>query len=421
MSSRVNVGNSAAIPSYDVEYTYIDNDGVLVAEASYTLIEQGDITYTNAQGESITLTREEYAQRYDGPDIARLEGSLESFLEKNPDWQQALSDIEINNHCFPIIGVESMKYVGQFIAGHCEISQGRDFTDEELETGAKVCIMSRSLAEANGLSVGDSIDPRFYEYDPIYPEQSRLEKGEGVLNTAAHFYNSTTTPFAENSEKYIIVGLYEQDAPWGNIDDDFYRFTPNTIFVPEKSVPVRMETSSSGMFRTLRISNERLYDLQILMVEKGLDGFFHYYDSGYSVVGDQLDSFRASAEKFLPVGLLMYVILILLFIFLLPGHQGRALAMMDSLGSGIYGRIGHIMLSSLGLAIPGTIIGTAAGLMLWQRVSVFLAEWSGTSVSLKLNALSLWTAAGVQLLFVAAATLIVAIPMAKRANLMKRK
>lgn len=421
MSSRVDVGNSAAMPAYDIEHDYSYGENGLEEEVSYTATEQGDITYTDAQGQTLTLTREEYAQRYAGPDIARLDGSLESFLEENPDWQQALSDIEINNHCFPIIGVESMKYIGQFIAGHCEISQGRDFTDEELESGAKVCIMSRSLAQANGLSVGDSIDPNFYEYDLIHPDQCSLGNGEGILNTTAQFYNSATTPFAESTEKYVIVGLYEQDAPWGNIDDDFYRFTPNTIFVPEKSVPVTMEKSSYGMFRTLRISNERLYDLQILMVEKGLDGFFHYYDSGYSAVGDQLDSFRASAEKFLPVGLAMYVILIMLFIFLLPGRQGHALAMMDSLGSGIYGRIGHIMLSSLGLAIPGTVIGTAAGLLLWQRVSAFLAEWSGAEVELELSALSLWSAAGAQLVFVAAATLIVAIPMAKRANLMKRK
>ena len=64
---------------------------------------------------------------------------------------------------------------------------------------------------------------------------------------------------------------------------------------------------------------------------------------------------------------------------------------------------------------------TGLGLLLWQRVSEFLIEWVETSISVELNVLSLWMVAALQVIAVAIVTVIVALPMAKRANLMKRK
>ena len=152
-----------------------------------------------------------------------------------------------------------------------------------------------------------------------------------------------------------------------------------------------------------------------------MDGLFYYYDNGYNAVAEQLDSFKDAAERFLPVGLVMYAILILLFIFLFPGRQGRELAMMDSMGCEVTGRVAHVLAGCMGIVIPGSIIGTGLGLLLWQRVSEFLIEWVETSISVELNVLSLWLEAALQGIAVAIVTVIVALPMAKRANLMKRK
>lgn len=418
MHSRLSVGNSAALPKMlDMEFL-TDESGMTTVKVTFD--ESESVSYTDGNGQAATLSKAEYIARYDTPMMAKLSGTAEEFLSGNPEWQALLDDIEINSHAFPIIGVEGLEYVGQFATGKAEISDGRSFSNEEIAAGAKVCVMAKSLAEANGLSVGDSIDLGFYSYDSLYPEQSEIGNSEGVLNVSAHFYNAGTTPMKE-MESYTIVGLYEQDAPWGKIDDDFYAFTPNTIFVPAQSVPVQMEYSSHGMFRTLVVNSDMLYEMQLLTVDMELDGMFYYYDNGYAAVAEQLDSFREAAEQFLPMGLVIYGILMLLFLFLFPGRMGRELAMMDSMGSGLWARVRHMLLSCMGLLIPGTVIGTGIGLLLWRKVSDFLIQWSEADISVELDAAGLWAAAAVQVVFVALLTLIIAVSMAKRANLMKRK
>lgn len=419
LQSSLTLANKAALPRPVKQNVWQDEDGTVFVQMEFD--ESETVSYVDAQGRTVTLSMEEYAQRYETPMIAKLEGSVEDFLAENPQWQEMLDNININSASFPIVGVEGLEYVGQFATGKAEIVEGRGFSEEEIAAGARVCVMAKSLAEANGLGVGDTIDPRFYQYDPIYPGQSKLEKGSGVVNHTAHFYCSDTTPFAGQAEEYTIIGLYEQDSPWGKVDDDYYAFTPNTIFVPKASVPVSMEYSSHGMFRTLVVESDKLLELQLLIVEEDLDGIFYFYDNGYSKVADQLDAFRDAAERFLPVGLVMYGILILLFIFLFPGRQGRELAMMDSMGCELGGRVRHVLAGCLGIVIPGTAVGTVLGLLLWERLALFLAQWVEVQVSVELDAVSLWVAAGVQVLAVALMTLLAAVPMAKRASLMRRK
>lgn len=419
LKSSLTLANEAALPRMTKLEAWQADDGSIHLEQEFD--ERESVSFQDAQGQTVTLSMEEYAARYETPMMAKLSGTVEEFLAENPDWQKLLDNITINNNTFPIVGVEGIEYVGQFATGKAEISEGRGFSEEEIAGGARVCVMAKSLAEANGLSIGDTISPRFYQYDPIYPGQSVLASGDGVLNTAAHYYNADTTSFAAQAEEYTIIGLYEQDSPWGKIDDDYYAFTPNTIFVPGASVPTRMEYSSHGMFRTLVVNSDRLLDLQLLLVEKDLDGLFYFYDNGYNSVAGQLDSFKEAAERFLPVGLVMYAILIFLFIFLFPGRQGRELAMMDSMGSELGQRVRHVLASCMGIVIPGSMIGTGLGLLLWQRVAEFLAGWAETNISVELDPAHLWIAAAVQVLAVAVLTLVPAIPMAKRANLMKRK
>lgn len=373
------------------------------------------------------ITEEEYTQRYQTPTIIRLEGSAEDFLasEEGALWQKRLNDLTVNNNTFPVIGVDDLSYLAGFATGKAEITEGRAFTEEELSSGAKVCVLAKSLAEANGLSVGDTIDPQFYDFDPGDPYQDYISEGRslhsGLVNPTAYYYRADTTPFAEDDGPYTIVGLYEQTAPWGDVDYDFYSFTPNTIFVPKASVPSAMDYSDYGMFRTLVIRSDSLHELQLLTVEDNKDNIFYYYDNGYSAVASTLDDYRQAAELLLPIGLVVYAIVILLFLFLFPGRQGKDLAMMSSFGAQHRRRVRHVVVSCLGIVIPGTAIGTGVGLLLWQRVSVELQTWVDTAVAVELDPLSLWAVAAVQVVVVALLAAVLAIPMSRRANLMKRK
>lgn len=447
-SITMTVIDRAAAPQYGdyywaeevYEITNEDGSTSTVTQPVITRDElERDYTYTDEDGNTATLTKEEYEALYKMPTFARLEGTVEEFLAdgNNALWQKALDDLTVNNNTFPIIGVENLSWMAGFATGKAEITEGRAFTEEELTSGARVCVLAKSLAEANGLSVGDTIDPQFYENDELFPYQKYSQLSNynpteisgvksftttdmAVVNSTAYYYYGDSTPL-QPAEPYTIVGLYEQTEPWGDVDYDFYAFTPNTIFVPESSVSCGTVYPNRGQFRTLVVRSDSLRELQLLTVEDNMDDIFYYYDNGYSAVASTLSDYRQAAELLLPIGLVVYAIVILLFLFLFPGRQGKDLAMMSSFGAQNRRRVWHVVVSCLGIVIPGTAIGTGVGLLLWQRVSAELQAWVDTVVVVELDPLSLWAVAAVQVVVVALLTAILAVPMSGRANLMKRK
>lgn len=364
----------------------------------------------------------EYGAAYAKPTITRLDGTAEEFLASSDGalWRQALEDISINTHAYAVIGVENMNYFADFACGLAEIVEGRDFTPEELADGAKVCILSKSLAVANGLGVGDTITAQFFTYDYENPYQDLISQGEGVIKPTAYSYFGSTMAL-NDQDSYTIVGLYEQDEPWGSVDNNLYQFTPNTVFAPKASISGSMDESEDAMFRTLILDGDRLYELQMLSVEAGMDGIFTYDDNGYTELAQSLRGYQQAAEEMLPLGVLVYAVLSLLYLFLFPGRQGSQIAMMDSLGAGLGRKVRHCITSCLGILIPGTVLGTAAGLYLWQYVSDALAAYMETGVVVELNALDLICVSGLQAILLTAAAAVIGLVLAKRKNLMRGK
>ena len=126
-----------------------------------------DTRYARIDGEEVTMDVEEYRAMYGLPSIVRLEGSAEAFLasEDGALWRNTLEDMQVNFHAFPLIGVDRLGCIADFARRLARIAEGRDFTSEELESGAKVCILSQSLAESNGIRVGDTIPLSTYDRD----------------------------------------------------------------------------------------------------------------------------------------------------------------------------------------------------------------------------------------------------------------
>ena len=123
------------------------------------------------------IPQSEYEQYYSVPTIAKLtEGqSAEEFLssKKGVEWSEMLSDLDINNHALPLIAVDKIGYQADFAREQARIVEGRDFSEKELSDGSRVAIISQSLAAANNISVGDTIDLSSYSYDYNIPTTAR--------------------------------------------------------------------------------------------------------------------------------------------------------------------------------------------------------------------------------------------------------
>ncbi len=353
--------------------------------------------------------------------LAKLSETAEEFLAENADWADNLEILQVNQHTFPILAVENLGYVADFSHGAAQICEGRDFTDEELANGAKVCVLSKSQAEASGLTVGDTLDLHYYDYALDDESIQYIHDGYGVVNPTAYRYRGEATPWHGEAETYTIVGLYDQDQPWCNTDYNLHSFTPNTVFVPKSAVTATLDYSEDGLFRTLVLHGDLMHTMQSLVAEAGLEGSFSYYDNGYTNLAKSLDGYRQIAEQFLPVGLLVYGVILALYLFLFPGSQGKELAQMESLGANMGQKLGHALASSLGILIPGTVLGTCLGLGLWDRVAQVLRQIMGTAVEVELEAIQLWAVSAGQVLVAGAMSLVLSWALIRSIDLMNRK
>lgn len=381
-----------------------------------------DCFISDENGNQVQITQEEYSTLYSIPTIAHLEGSVEDFLasDEGKCWAEQLELMKVNYQIFPIIGVDKLGHIADFARETARIVDGRDFTAEELASGAKVCIMSETLAAANGLKIGDTISPSFYNYDYNDPYQGFLADGKGLVNPAAYAFTSHTE-WAGEPEKYTIVGLYRQDNAWCDVSENLYSFTPNTIFMPKSAITSDMDYGSQAFFKTLVLKNGAIQKFRALVDEAGYPDLFVFYDQGYTEIANSLHNYRQMAQRAMVIGLIVYGVILVLFLLFFPGSQGKVLSTMNALGTQRRYKIAHVFMNSAGILIPGTIIGAALGMLLWQKVIGVIAESVGAAVTLEMDAISLILIALTQMFLAFILTALIAIPMSRNHRLAKRK
>ena len=91
------------------------------------------------------------------------------------------------------------------------------------------------MTELNGLVVGDKISLQYYQEDHDLQSLFILNQS----NPTACYY-SPVLGFDGEAQEYEIVGLYRQKDEW---QESTYAFTPNTIFVPKKSVTAETQST----------------------------------------------------------------------------------------------------------------------------------------------------------------------------------
>lgn len=377
-----------------------------------------EVSYTDSKGETVTYSFDEYTSRYRIPTIARLDGTVEDFLnsEAGEPWQAALERSAVNHQSFLVMGVDKMEYLADFSLQRSQIVAGRAFTDEELEAGTRVCIIHDTLAEANGITLGDTITLNLYESDNGLPYQ----QDKGVLNPAASFYFDTT-PITETAE-YTVVGIWHGQRLWPDVAEvSEYAFSPNTVFVPKSSVQTPMQYSNSIIFNTIVLQNAKLEEFHELAMNSGYAGRFKYNDQGYSVIAANFHNYDALAQQMLSVGVVVYVVLLMLFLFFYPCAQRKTVMLMQSFGAGYFRRFWFACISSLGIVIPGSVLGGFFGNVLWDYVVMALQTSAESAVALQIQPGVLTQLALTQMLLAVIATVIVSVFVAVPRGMSSRR
>lgn len=360
-------------------------------------------------------------ESYRVPTIAPLTGSVEDFLADpaHGDWAQALEDTKIDHHAFPLLAVDKVGYQGDFARQQVRIVEGRDFTPQEQTGGSRVCVISQSLAAANGLSVGDEITLRSYSYDPnIYENKGTNERNYDTLPTGA-FY-SHTQGFNDQGAPYTIVGLYRQDNEWHN-EESAYGFLPNTVFVPSGAVSGDAYDANYGIFLSIVLKNGSQEEFEQLLKDAGFSRCFSYYDQGYSKIAGDLDVYGETVRKAAWIGAAAFAAMLGLFLLLYPGGSAAAVRVMNSLGAGRGRAMGHVIVSALYLLVPGILLGTVLGGALWEKLTAELMRVAGAQLAIQADVPALMIPLAGGLLAVGLVLTVLTALLVTGANPMKRK
>lgn len=338
-------------------------------------------TLTMPDGTTETISKQEFIDRYQLPMVARIDTTVEDFLasEDGAPWQELLQWSEINHQAFLVLGVDKLGYVPDFAREKSRVVDGRNFTEEELASGARVCLIQETLAAASGISVGDTITLNIYQTDNNLPYM--LLDGSYVASASFYF---PTTPFTETAE-YTVVGLWRGETLFVNSSENATGLSPNTVIVPKTSVQTEMKLRSRIHFNSVILHNGTIDEYRKLASEVGYEDVFVFHDQGYSEIAEGFHNYDDMAEKVLKIGAAVYGVLLLLFLLLFPTSRRKAVQTMESMGETYGKRYGHIVAYSVLHLIPAAVLGVIIGASAWHTVTHKLIQSADSTITMGLD------------------------------------
>ncbi len=314
--------------------------------------------------------------RYGYPACQPLEGDAESFIENDPFWRDYRAALERQMHSLPVLGTDNLEAVTAFVQNDARILEGRSFTDEEYETGARVLVISEAEAQRTGLAVGDKVTLRQYLATPpcradfygAFNISTDIYRWDGRLNRPSV---GDVDPLAElgAEEEYEIVGIYRLTENWPN---GSYAFTADTVFMPQKAqISGAFGPESEdlyGVYLTVELRNGMVDDFRLALANSPYAGEFYPIEQGFEQVQKDLNGLRFSAVRLAGIALGVWGIWLLLVLLMYQGAQRINLGVMRSQGASPLRAAGYLFGSGLLTAALGVALGTALSIPLLKNV-----------------------------------------------------
>lgn len=401
----VSTGPESKLPWVNLEGRQI------VSDTTITVREDGQlVSYRDGESireDSVTdeagnmINRETFTTITDPMVIAQeITGNLDTFLEQNPHWSQWITQTQQMQHAFPVLGTENLETMQCFLTKAATVIEGRTFTQEEYDTGAKVLMLSEELAQTGDIHAGDTITLNQFLCDTGEWSNRSLSwcgiPQENLNEPDVGFFPLKNGMEAE--ETFTVVGIYRLERAW---EDTAYSITPNTIFMPQKAqipggyggcdeleyltfmtyaldennqviyedgkpkevemyLPDPHYRGSHGIFLSVKIKNGQLENFQKELEEAGLTSLnFVTLDTGYDGAVLAVHEAQAQSEKLFGILALSWVVLLMLYLLLFQSRQQKNLGIMRSLGATSKQTRGYLFGSGMVLALVGVVLGTA--------------------------------------------------------------
>ncbi len=275
-------------------------------------------------------------------------------------WQ----DIHVQQYTHNVVATNDVTSIPAFHLGNTALCEGRLITEEEYESGAKVCLISKDVAESQQWKIGDKLNMKLFESDyipnaPFVPKQP--------------IYDAQETPFVSEGE-YEIVGIYSlyPYTGYAELAPDTLDFSPHTIFVPTNSIAKPREQKDlliHGSTFSVKIKNGSVEAFLDNMEAKGLTTpqpnqytpHFTFYDQGYSAVKSSLLSMNSTAKLLLLLSSILLLMVCILAAYFFWQNQRQTVGIFRLLGGTKKQAVSAVLLCAMVLTVLGAAAGAVTG------------------------------------------------------------
>ena len=341
-----------------------DLEGLEGQNVGVDLIKQiGELSYVKYYDYSMsTNLGSESIESYQGEDMDV------DYIVEGPSMDFMLKGI---NYA-PVIDFEEQKG---------ELTDGRVFTQDEVDNGTSVAIISKKLAEKNNLHVGDTftLDNAVYDYDDETGEEKLLTSRDVVLEIIGLFESQS---IKEDTEDNSSSGMMD----FMDVESQNTVYVPNEIVVSENSYNMEEYMKADEEFAAMMAEEEESFEyytpMFVLKSPEDIEAFEEevtpLLPELYKVVSatDQYDSIAGPIESMsklskyvLLVAVIATVLIIGLVVLLFLRDRKHELGIYLSLGEKRSRVVGQILIEVMVVALIGITLSLFSGNFLAGKVS----------------------------------------------------
>lgn len=305
------------------------------------------------------------------PLISELTGSVEDFLktEMGQLWQKTVMDrIDVCDRSLCVIGTDCLESIYTFNSGDAVITDGMSFDARQYEDGERVCVISRDLAELNGLQVGDLLPLQVYRAVYVYDDVS-----SGTM------YNNIYDPYSGFGDEgeWRIVGIYEHDYEVSGA----YDLHPNTVFLPKASLKGNYEQESylscPDQYLSFILPQDGMEKFTLEAESAGYAGWFVHSDGGraekeaeQSRLSAALELWKSEASSRAKTLSFASLVLMLLSTFLLVWSKKKEIGTFYRIETTKKTIFLHLLMQLIFVHIVSLGLSCLVGTLLLPRVSL---------------------------------------------------
>ena len=307
------------------------------------------------------------------PWVCEYTGSVTDYLNSDAasTWREDIVPLcQLNYESVAVILTDRAESMYSFNTGDEALLSGRFFTGEEYTNGDDVCVISAAYAEQNGLRLGDMIqldyyDSGFGEYNNGATANSMLA-AEDPGPYRQRYYMSLDDAIGV-CKNYTVIGIYTG----ARFAFGAYQLNADTILVPKASVPnaQNYETRANSLLNTFVLKNGSAKEFEKYMEQQNLAGQFLYFDQDFSSMQESLDALETNAMRLMMVGIGVFLLTSVLFLFLNFRRMNLTIRGVRLLGRSSKAVFREIIMALIPLETLAVLFGTCAAIALFDVVT----------------------------------------------------